>query len=289
MLLRTTIIAVLLILTISIDSAASTNDRSEWGKANCWDASFIDCKLCYKERTKDMSNYQVVEENTTVKDAFSDVYKTSYWTTEGGGSGEGSSIENAIAANYIVKMVMYQFGLTSLLDAPCGAVHASWTSKLLKELTKSISCLRYVGVDVVDSVIEKNKKAFANQDHLSFYSIDLSSEKAQLPMKYDLILSRDALQHLPYVNIQNVFKTYCRSEAKYLLTTSYILSEAGNKNLEFAGECFDINLLIYPFSFPQPKEVYVEVGKFANKHLLLYQLSNLCASKEYLHFQSLRF
>jgi len=52
------------------------------------------------------------------------------------------------------------------------------------------------GLDVACDVIANNTNKFAAQaEFMSFECIDMTSE--QMPTGYDLIFSRDALQHLP--------------------------------------------------------------------------------------------
>lgn len=58
-----------------------------------------------------------------------------------------------------------------------------------------------VGVDVVSSVVEKNKNAFLDSPWIKFSVQDLASWTQDLPEGYDMIFSRDALQHLSYNSI----------------------------------------------------------------------------------------
>ncbi|KNC82842.1 hypothetical protein SARC_04889 [Sphaeroforma arctica JP610] len=78
-----------------------------------------------------------------------------------------------------------------------------WTSIWLREqatarAAEGLSALAYKGVDVVSSVVIMNRVEFAAETTWSFEVRDLETEA--IPNGYDLILCRDALQHLPIVS-----------------------------------------------------------------------------------------
>ena len=66
-----------------------------------------------------------------------------------------------------------------------------------------------------------------------------------LPSGYDLIHTRDALQHLECTLIASALHNFAWSGAKYLLVGSY--DGAGNRNIS-SGDYFDIDLRSPPFS-----------------------------------------
>ena len=92
--------------------------------------------------------------------AFSNIYSAQLWSAAGGGSGFGSDMQYARVAGNILRLVVYKYGLVSILDAPCGGVWNSWTKEAIHKLHDDMGCFRYHGVDVVPSVIEKNNEAF---------------------------------------------------------------------------------------------------------------------------------
>ena len=83
--------------------------------------------------------------DATNTDAFNKIYDTDVWGSEGGGSGSGSDKNYAKAAGYIVQLILMKYGLRSMLDAPCGAVHSSWMSDAVISTQKAIPCFRYHG------------------------------------------------------------------------------------------------------------------------------------------------
>jgi hypothetical protein len=142
------------------------------------------------------------------KKAFDDIYEKSVWGAQGGGSGIGSDPGFAVVAGHIMRLAVYKYGVTSLLDAPCGGVSDSWTKDMISQIKSDLNCFTYHGVDVVASVIEKNQKKFAEHDWVRFSTMDLSAVETVLPSGYDLLLSRDALQHLSYKGVAGAIRTY---------------------------------------------------------------------------------
>lgn len=105
-----------------------------------------------------------------------------------------------------------------MLDAPCGAV--VWTTLLLEDLMADIPCFRYTGVDVVASVVERDRVSLRHlAPRAQFHVSDVS--RAIPGGAHDLILSRDALQHLPWRTVVDVLEQYCATHSTFLLVGSY--------------------------------------------------------------------
>jgi len=226
-------------------------------------------------------------QNSTVSEAFDSIYSKQTWGNVGGGSGDGSKDACGVTAREVLRQIMFKYHSTSILDAPCGGVHSSWMRTTILRIRAEIPCFQYYGVDVVDAVIAKNKAAFAQEDWAQFQLSDISSAKTRLPLGFDLILSRDALQHLSYPAIAGVLRAYCATNTRYLLVGSYLGSDSNR--LINVGETFAINVLLPPFNFPQPIEVFSENVCYTDttppvaqplKSLLLYNLPHLCSQPE---------
>ena len=275
----------------------------------CWvcslkdDASVIKIERKENDEISKIIRSSKTKNNSINLNAFTNIYDNQVWGSYGGGSGAGSDSSYAKTTSYILQLVILKYSLKSLLDAPCGGVSDSWTKFAIHEIKKTLPCFRYHGTDVVKSVIDMNIKTFSGSPWIQFSQQDLSSWNLDLPSNYDIILSRDALQHLSYLSIAGALAKYCRSDARYLLVGSY-LDEGNNKNIE-SGGCFNINLLETPFSFPKPIEEYAEKSKilapqietastleikkldpYPTKYLLLYKLDDLCKSSALLSFIS---
>jgi hypothetical protein len=156
-----------------------------------------------------------------------------------------------------------------MLDAPCGSM--SWMPFLLENITNEIPDFRYHGVDVVESIINSAKIKYSNRsDKWQLSVLDFSQQS--LPSNYDLIFSRDALQHLPLVKVLDSLKLMSRTAgARFLLVGSY-LKNGSNKNIEI-GNYFPIDLTKPPFNLNNYIATFDEqTHEF--KHLILYDIEN---------------
>ena len=94
----------------------------------------------------------------------------------------------------------------------------------------------------------------------------------------DLVLCRDCLVHLSYLNIQRALLNIKRSRAKWLLMTHFV--ELGTNSDISDGDWRPLNFLQSPFFLPTPQAIVIENcqegdGAFADKALALWCLSDL--------------
>ena len=118
--------------------------------------------------------------------------------------------------------VLYSFirenQVKSMVDAPCGSFH--WMPSLLHRLNSSGHAVTdYTGLDVVDSVIAPNAAAYAGSSSVRFAVADLT--KDALPKGKDLVMSRDALQHLSLEQVKAVLRAFQAADPRFLLVGSY--------------------------------------------------------------------
>lgn len=210
---------------------------------------------------------------TSVKERFNFVYKNFVWKNVGGGSGEGSTIEYTRSVRSILHSVIHEYSIASMLDAPCGSFH--WMPLLLQNITDEFSSqghrFRYHGVDAVESIINASRTRYANNTDWTFSTCDFSEEK--LPDDYELVFSRDALQHLSYAKVIKSLKAYSQvNGARYLLVGSYLNSSATNRDIEIGGY-FPIDVTKPPFNLTKYLRVYKEIADDSEpKSLLLYDI-----------------
>jgi hypothetical protein len=104
--------------------------------------------------------------------------------------------------------------------------------------------------------------------------------------RYDLVLSRDALQHNSLESIHRILDNFARSDAKLFLIGSYpptarpgtaVVATPSNQNIA-TGAMFAVDLARPPFSLA-PMAVHAE-GTQDRKHLYLYNRSALAAWSE---------
>jgi hypothetical protein len=93
---------------------------------------------------------------------------------------------------------------------------------------------------------------------MDFACVDASHEP--LPAGYDLVFSRDSLQHLPIASAYKFLHNVRASGAKYLLVGSYLTGGqrvTSGRNVDIAvGDVYDIDLLQPPFNM-RPHPLYV--------------------------------
>jgi len=210
--------------------------------------------------------------NPLTNKTFSNIYSTKQWGTGkygGNGSGLGSCIEMTTYTREIIESVVKDYNIKSICDVPCGAM--CWMPMIIDKMN-----IEYTGLDIVDEIIQENKIKFKNY---KFSQFDITTG---IIGNYDLIICRDALQHLSYPMIFRALENFSNSSSKYILLGSY----ASKANVPIiTGDCFDINLLKEPFSLPEPIKIFhektnelgIKLG-FPNeseKLLLLYEIKTL--------------
>ena len=206
------------------------------------------------------------------QEVFSSIYESRYWGDGESGSGHGSSVTQTNKLIEVLPGMWRSLGVKTVLDLPCGDFN--WMQRL------DLSGFNYIGGDLVESVIESNRRKYET-DHIKFQCLNLVTDS--LP-NADLVFVRDCLVHLTYEQIQNALDNICRSNIKYLMTTTFI---EHNWNIDIiTGQWRPLNLQREPFSLPNPDELVVEgstVGgdEFADKAMAVWKVSDLIA-----HFES---
>ncbi|HSK74508.1 MAG TPA: capsular polysaccharide synthesis protein, partial [Pyrinomonadaceae bacterium] len=181
-------------------------------------------------------------------------------------SGPGSSLIQTAEIRRSLPLLFASLEINSMLDAPCGDFN--WLRYVDLRLEK------YVGIDVVPSIIEQNRNRYENPNR-KFIVSDLTADF--LP-RCDLILCRDCLVHFPFAEIFSALRNFCGSGAKYLLTTTFPKTQA-NRDIKI-GDWRTLNLQLPPFNFPAPLQLINEHctegnGKFADKSLGLWNISDI--------------
>ena len=150
-----------------------------------------------------MTTRQIIKDSKDplVKNRFERIYKNRLWSDAGDGSGAGSTISYTDSVRAILRQVIDDYSIESMLDAPCGSF--LWMPLMLRNVSEDFKSrgkrFRYHGVDVVESLITNAKQKYSNESDWDFSVCDFSAE--DLPNGYDLIFSRDALQHLSYEKV----------------------------------------------------------------------------------------
>ena len=157
---------------------------------------------------------------TDKEGVFSEIYDKRLWGNDGGGSGEGSSMKFTKRTRALVEMLVYKYNIDLLVDAPCGAM--TWMPSVLERIHEARPSFKYVGVDIVPSVIANNTERI-KQKYIAFRQHDFSSGPITgLPRSTkSAIFSRDALQHLAYDVIISALESFAKTSVDYLIIGSY--------------------------------------------------------------------
>lgn len=202
----------------------------------------------------------------TPETVFTEIYQENRWGNNESVSGPGSASIQTKNILQELPLLLRKLDCTSVLDIPCGDFNWLKDAKL--------EGIKYIGADIVDEIINKNKSNFQS-DVTSFQKLNLLSD--DLPT-VDLIFCRDCLVHFSFQDIQRALKNICRSGSKYLLTTTFTERQ---KNVDIlTGQWRTINLTETPFNLPKPDQIINEScsegsGKYADKSLGLWEIDEI--------------
>lgn len=195
------------------------------------------------------------------KQAFSSIYSEKYWGADNL-SGAGSSLEATKVTREIVLKIIKDYKINSVVDVACGDF--IWMPLVLEQLKET---LKYKGCDIVDNLVAQHTEKFPQYD---FQSLDFVQET--IP-EGELIICRDALQHLPVKDIKMALNNFSNSGANYLLATTHIRRFGFRNGRDIrSGRCRDRNLMVAPFNLPNPIVIYSEQYEKQDKFLGLWSL-----------------
>ena len=141
--------------------------------------------------------------NALITDKFSKIYAENEW---GYGSGVGSLPLNN--ADYIkfIKLFIERNSISSVVDFGCG----DWQFSRFIDWAGA----DYLGLDVVESVIDRNQAQFGNQKT----SFLVFTPEMDLPVA-DLIICKDVFQHLPNRLVWQYLDLF-KARARFVLITN---------------------------------------------------------------------
>lgn len=181
-------------------------------------------------------------------------------------SGPGSTISETYETINIIRTVIQQYTIKTLLDIPCGDFN--WMK------TVDLSGVTYEGADIIDDLIRINRERY-EQPGICFYHADLLTSALA---KADLIFCRDCLVHFSDKHVKMAIQNIKRSRSTYLLTTTFPHAE---NSAIVTGSWRAINLQAAPFYFPGPVAIFNESSKndpaTVSKSLGLWKIADLPA------------
>ena len=205
------------------------------------------------------------------KKIFKYIYDSGYWIDYNvkcnySKSGKGSNIESTLNLQNSLKIFFKKNKIRKIVDIGCGDFN--WMNQLLKDIDYE----SYLGVDIVDDLIEQNYRNFGNQN-IKFISRDVVNDDLSFINKSDFILIRHVFIHLDNSSIIKIINKIKNLDFKYLgITSDPKISK--NIDLKTEGRFREINLIIEPFNLNKNYEVINESknGILDNVNLNVYSL-----------------
>lgn len=170
---------------------------------------------------------------------FLKIYQDNAWDGTASVSGPGSTSDSTHALREALPGVVKALGARSLLDIPCGDFE--WMQHVPLDL-------KYIGGDLVQPLVEQNRKAFGDKGE--FYQLDLLRD--QLPAA-DIVFCRDCLVHLSFREINLALRNMRSAAPRYLMTTTFPGHEENADTVTPYWRA--LNMQRSPFNFPAPLEL----------------------------------
>ncbi|MDQ3903360.1 MAG: class I SAM-dependent methyltransferase [Thermoproteota archaeon] len=193
------------------------------------------------------------------------LHRNNLWPVRKSISGPGSDPASTATIRKELPIVAAQLGISSILDIPCGDF--SWMQMV------NFGLCKYIGADIVEELVSRHNQQYGS-NRRKFLKLNIVND--DLPA-VDMVLCRDLFVHLPYRDIVKSLNNIRKSGSKYFLTTSHLLTTKNHDILP--GQWRPINLLLRPFSFPNPiKIIYEDVPegeKNTGKTLSLWRVSDI--------------
>ena len=198
-------------------------------------------------------------EDESLKEIFDRIYEKNLWQSSETVSGKGSELILAQNLLLYLPVLLKKYNVKTVVDAPCGDYN--WILHLDYRFEK------YTGIDIVQKLIEKNKKY--ENERVKFFAGDILTYN--IPSS-DLIFCRDCFIHLTFKQIFKALENFKKSGAGFIMLTSY--DNCRNEDV-LAGQFRKINLLLPPFNFPAPKDIIQELPSEEGKYFCLWKLEDL--------------
>ena len=198
-------------------------------------------------------------QDESLKEIFDRIYEKNLWQSSETVSGKGSELIFAQNLLLHLPVLLKKYNVKTVVDAPCGDYN--WILHLDYRFEK------YTGIDIVQKLIEKNKKY--ENERVKFFAGDILTYN--IPSS-DLIFCRDCFIHLTFKQIFKALENFKKSGAGFIMLTSY--DNCRNEDV-LAGQFRKINLLLPPFNFPAPKDIIQELPSEEGKYFCLWKLEDL--------------
>jgi hypothetical protein len=169
-----------------------------------------------------------------VRETFEHIYRHNVWNGVESRSGPGSGDAATQLLRAELVRLVHDLGVQTVIDAACGDGY--WMPDLPG----------YVGVDITRDAIKRARK---RNPHRTYLVGNVAT--MQMPSA-DLVIIRDAMQHLSFADGLAVLSSIRRSEPRYLLASTYVGGE--NVDIETGGN-YRPDMTAAPFALGEPERM----------------------------------
>jgi SAM-dependent methyltransferase len=169
---------------------------------------------------------------------FTEIASANSWGSSESVSGPGSTLDATTSLRNGLEEYLPRLGIRSIVDAPCGDLN--WIRHLNYRFD------RYIGIDIVPSVIESLRKTTAPGG----YHFQVGNIVTDILPAADALLCRDCLVHLPFETTHSALRLWRLAGFRYIMATTFTRHEA-NKDIR-PGDWRPLNLQAAPFNLPAP-------------------------------------
>ena len=203
----------------------------------------------------------------SLQERFSRIYEKGHWTRGDKNhplSGSGSSLKATQDLRSELPGLLRSLETGTLLDIGCGDF--TWMQQV------DLTGIRYIGADIVPSVVETNRARFGADD-ITFLHADAVSDP--LP-EADVVLIRETLFHLCFEDVRALLNNVLSSPRRWILMTSDSLSDF-NADIR-SGDFRLLNLQAAPFRLPAPSHRIDESSVRPGRHLGAWPAESVAAA-----------
>lgn len=184
--------------------------------------SAIPATLWHKITLKRVERTRRSNLEKSTQQVFTEVYAKNLWGGETGEFYSGSGSDTHMAEPYIqlIRSFIQENDVRTVVDLGCGDFRIG---RHIAEVAET-----YIGIDIVESLIERNRVEFGSQQ-IAFLCLDVIND--ELPQG-DLCLIRQVLQHLSNQQIKEVLSKI--KQYRYAIITEHYpaSSVAGAPNID---------------------------------------------------------
>jgi len=199
--------------------------------------------------------------NPQLAERFSTVFRSRLWGEQESLSGPGSRLDNPMVVQALEALdhAIQALKVQSVADIPCGDFN--W----FRLATQKHPDLRYTGFDIVDELVNENRKRYPGVEFVHF---DVVSD---VPGCFDLVFTKELFIHLKDRDIFRAIANMKASGSKYLIASNSFGVTNVDLRYDELGYARPVDLCVEPYNFPKPV--------WRNHFYAAWKLSDISLSK----------